>query len=102
MAWRVRATSVRVHAIGLRWRLEAFTDDLSTTVTADTSYDGRVVDLQSDEYSGTSGDEALDFEVCQHIADTLALRNVLQQLDAIDKGRWGRIQQPADRSRWAA
>jgi hypothetical protein len=30
------------------------------------------------------------------------LRDVLQQLAAIDRTRWGRIQKPHDRSRWAA
>lgn len=102
MSWHVRATAVRRHELGLRWTLEAFTDDLTTSVTADTTYDGSLYDLQSDGYTGTCGDEALDWEVGQHIRDTLALRTVLQSLDAIDKGRWGRIQQPADRSRWAA
>jgi hypothetical protein len=76
MSWQVRARAVRQHELGLRWTLEAATEDLTTTVTADTTYDGNIYDLQSDGYLGTSGDDALDFEVGRHIADVLALRNV--------------------------
>ncbi len=100
--WRVRATGVRRHENGLRWTVQAFTDDLDTTVTADTTYAGTVVELQSDGYAGTTGDDALYFEVTQHIADVLSLRTVLQSLDAIDRERFGRVQQPTDRTRWAA
>jgi hypothetical protein len=95
-AWRVRATAVRAHQLGLRWTLEARTDDVEVTVTADTTRGGQVYDLQSDGYVNGTGDEALDWEVAQHIADTLALRAVLSQLDAIGRGRQGR----ADRLRW--
>jgi len=101
MSWRVRATTVRRHDLSLRWTLEASTDDLATIVTADTTHNGRLLDLQSDGYAGTTGDEALDHKVAEHISDVLALRVVLQSLDAIDRERWGRVQQPADR-RWAA
>jgi hypothetical protein len=99
--WRVRATKVNARELGLRWTLQAWTDDLEVTVLADTTRDGSVFDLQSDEYVNTTGDEALDYEVQLHIRDTLALRTVLQSLDAIDGARFGRIQRPADRSRWA-
>ena len=95
--WRVRATAVRVHELGLRWTLDAFTEDLATTVSADTTRDGRVYDLQSDGYFGTTGDEALDWEVQQHLRDVLALRVVTQQLDAVDVGRWGRVLRAGER-----
>jgi hypothetical protein len=71
-------------------------------VTADTSAEGHVIDLQCDGYAGTTGNVELDCEVREHIADVLALRTVLQSLDAIDRRRWGRVQQPQDRRRWAA
>jgi hypothetical protein len=104
MAWRVRAVAVKAQEPPgwLRWTLRASTEDLETMVTADTTPDGRVYDSQSDEYVHTSGDEELDYEVQQHILDTLALRTVSQSLDAIDRERWGRVQQPSDRNRWAA
>jgi hypothetical protein len=95
--WRVRAVTVRGHNYGLRWTLEAATNDLTTTVTADTSHEGAVFDLQCDGYVGTTGDAELDYEVRQHIADVLALRTVLQSLNSIDRRRWGRVQQPKDR-----
>jgi hypothetical protein len=97
MTWRVRATEVRSHELGLRWTLEASTDDLTTTVTADTSAHGALLDLQSDGYSGTTGDPVLDDQVREHIADVLALRTVLLALDQIGQAR-GR----SDRLRWAA
>jgi hypothetical protein len=100
--WRVRAVTVRDFNCGLRWTLDASTNDLTTTITADTSHDGDVVDLQRDDYVGTTGDVELDREVRERIADLLALRTVLQSLNAIDRRRWGRVQQPNDRRRWAA
>lgn len=102
MTWRVGATAVRAHELGLRWSIEARTDDLETTVTADTGPDGRLRDLQSDGYVGTAGDIELDYAVEQHIRDVLALRAVLQGLNEIDQQRWGRVQKPCDRARWAA
>jgi hypothetical protein len=82
---------------GLRWTVEASTNDQTTMVTADTSHEGAVFDLQADRYVGTTGDAELDYEVRQHIGDVLALRTVLQSLNAIDRRRWGRVQQPRDR-----
>jgi hypothetical protein len=96
-AWRVRATAVRAHELGLRWTLEARTDDVEVIVTADTTRAGSVCGLQSDGYIGTTGDEELDYEVEQHIRDVLALSTVLQSLAAIDRGR-----RRSDRLRWAA
>ncbi|HSZ70218.1 MAG TPA: hypothetical protein VK756_07640 [Solirubrobacteraceae bacterium] len=101
MTWRIRTRAVRDHGHGLRWTLYAACDDYTTIVVADSTFDGVLLDVQSDDYAGTTGDAALDFEVGEHIADFLALRSALQSLDEIDRRR-GRVQVPADRSRWAA
>lgn len=97
MSWRVRATEVRPWNGGLRWSLEAWRGDLSTTVTADTHRNGTVYDLQSGPYVGWTGDEELDREVCLHIGNLVAHRKVLRQLDAIERPR-----SRSDRLRWAA
>lgn len=99
--WRVRVREVRRLWGGLRWTIDASTPDLEAVVYADSTAGGSVYDLQSDEYSGTTGDEALDDVVRQCVRDALATRNACQLLDGIDRRRWGRIQLPADR-RWAA
>jgi hypothetical protein len=101
-SWRVRAVNVRECNRGLRWALEAERDGVTAAVTADTSGEGVLSDLQRDGYAGTTGDAELDHEVRKHIADVFALRTVLQSLNAIDRRRWGRVQQPRDRRRWAA
>ena|SRR5438270_11629472 len=87
MTWTVRATGVEQHELGLRWALDAWTSDLTTTVTADSTHQGHVFDFQSDGYYGTAGDEELDYQVALHIRNLLALRNVMQSLDAIDHQR---------------
>jgi hypothetical protein len=97
MTWTVRVRDIRRRVDGLRWTLVASTADLETLVYADTTEAGRVFGLQSDEYIGTSGDPELDYLIGARIRATLATRNSLQQLDAIDKDRWGRVQRPSDR-----
>jgi hypothetical protein len=86
-AWRVRAVGVRQFNHGLRWEVQARRNDEVTIITADTTRDGAVTDLQSDDYVGTTGDPALDREVCEHIADTLAMRSVLASLPRIEVTR---------------
>jgi hypothetical protein len=92
---------VRQRAGGLRWTLVASTDDLETLVYVDTTERGTVLDIQSDSSAGTSGDEELDWLVGEAIRKAIAARYTHQQLDGLDRQRWGRIQQPADR-RWSA
>lgn len=91
MIWSVRATTVKQHELGLRWTLDAWTSDLATTVTADSTHEGHVYDLASDGYHGTTGDEELDYQVALHIRDTIALRTILQTPDAIDHQRSRRV-----------
>lgn len=102
MTWTVSVRDIRRRDRGLRWTLLASTPDLETLVHVDTTERGTVVDMQSDGYYGTSGDEALDWLCSERIRSTLATRNACQLLDGLDRQRWGRIQQPADRARWAA
>ena len=59
------------------------TDELEIAVTADTTRDGRLVDLQTDDHIGTTGNVALDHQVSRHIANLIAARTVLRQLDEI-------------------
>jgi hypothetical protein len=101
VTWTVRVRDIRRRAGGLRWTLVASTPDLETLVWADSTLAGAVFDLQSDEYVGTTGDLELDDLARETIRATLAARGAAQQLDAIDRQRWGRIQQPADRRRAA-
>jgi hypothetical protein len=79
----------------------ASTPDLETLVYVDTTDAGSVFDLNSDEYCGTSGDDELDWLVGDVIQKAIASRNTYQQLDDVDRQRWGRVQRPADR-RWSA
>jgi hypothetical protein len=89
-AWRVRPTEVREWNHGLRWSLEAQRDHVTTIVVADSTRDGSLIDLQSGNYAGTSGDAELDVEVCWLIAATVSQHTVSQQLDAIHGKRYGR------------
>lgn len=102
MIWHVEIRDVRRCNGTLRWTLLASTPDLETLVHADTTERGTLLDLQSDEYVGTSGDEELDHLVAQTIHWAIAARHSLQQFDELDRQRWGRIQQPRDHGRWAA
>jgi hypothetical protein len=102
MTWRARVRDVRRRDGGLRWTLLAFTPDLETLVHVDSTERGTVLDIQSDEYCGTSGDEELDWLAGETIRKAIGTRHTSQQLDGIDRQRWGRIQQPVDRARWAA
>ncbi len=71
-----------------------WTDGTATAATVDTTRAGLVIDVQTDAPS----DGALDQEIREHIADTLARRQVAQQLDAIERQQFGR----SDRLRGAA
>lgn len=102
MSWRVEMQDVRCHDGLLRWTLLASTPDLETLVYVDTTERGGVFDIQSDEYSGTSGDLELDDLSAECIHREIASRHISQSLDGLDRQRWGRIQQPRDRDRWAA
>jgi hypothetical protein len=102
MTWTVRVRDIRRHAGGLRWTLIAATPDLETLLYVDTLESGTVFDMQSDEYSGTSGDAELDDLARECISRSLATRHAAQSLDALERTRWGRVQGPADRARWAA
>ncbi len=95
--FRLLATDVRSHDLGLRWTLRAFADDLAVTITADTTCHGRLVGLQSGSYVGTTGDDELDSAVEQHILDRLAARTIAHQLDAIDAQRADRAQRQGRR-----
>jgi hypothetical protein len=55
-----------------------------TVITCDTTRDGAVTDLQSEDYDGTTGDATLDRQVREHVGDIVALRNVLGQLPRIE------------------
>ncbi len=94
--WRACATAVREHDGGLRWTLDAWTSDLETVVTVDTTRSGHVFDVQSDGYVGTSGDDELDYECRRHIDELLAIRRVLLALDRIERPlhRSDRVRRP--------
>jgi hypothetical protein len=84
-SWHVRATSVREHNGGaLRWTVDAWRNDEVVTITCDTTPAGGVMDLQSEYYAGTTGDATLDVEVREHIADIIAMRDVLRQLPRVE------------------
>jgi hypothetical protein len=100
MTWAVRVRDVRRRAGGLRWTLLASTPDLETLVYVDTTDRGGVLAMQSDEYLHGTGDDELDYLAGVCVRQALATRNSCQLLDGIDRRRWGRIQQPADR-RWS-
>jgi hypothetical protein len=85
-SWHVRATNVGEYNGALRWTLEAWSGDQVVAVTADSSTGGRSIDVQSESYI----DATLDAAVRWHVADTIAQREVLQQLDAIHGRRYGR------------
>jgi len=70
-------------------------------VFADATTGGRVIAVQTHERIGGTGDLELDEQIASHIALALSQRHSLQQLDELDRQRWGRIQLPADR-RWVA
>jgi hypothetical protein len=77
--------------------LDAETDDLATIVVADSTMGGTIYALQSDGYVGTSGDEELDWLVTREIANAVAMRNVSQSLDLVERSRWGRVLTPGER-----
>ena len=80
---------MRASDCGLRWTLEAWCAEETTTVYADTTSDGRVHDLQADHYLGTSGSPELDQEIREHVADAMARHKIAQSLDAINGKRAG-------------
>jgi hypothetical protein len=84
-SWRVRATNVREFNHGLRWEVQARRNDEVTIITADTTRDGGVTDLQSETHVGTTGDATLDVEVRECIADVLAMRDVLRSFPYIER-----------------
>ena len=67
MTWRVRVRDVRRHSGALRWSVAAWTSDLSTMVFLDTTESGLLLDIQSDEYTGTSGNQELDELACEAV-----------------------------------
>jgi hypothetical protein len=101
MSWHVRPIGVREHDGSLRWTLAADTDELTVTVTADTSESGTLFDLQSGDYAGTTGDPRLDHEVERAIRGVIASRAVARELDTIRRGRWGAAHRVPPR-RWPA
>jgi hypothetical protein len=82
--WRIRAVGVRQFNQGLRWEVQARRNDEVTVITCDTTRDGAVTDLQSEDYVGTTGDATLDVEVRECIGDVLALRSVLSSLPRVE------------------
>lgn len=79
--WRVEVRDVRRHDGLLRWTLIANTPDVETLVYVDSTTRGGIVDLQSDEYCGTSGDLELDDLCVERIRREIASRHIAQRLD---------------------
>jgi hypothetical protein len=96
--WRVRAIGVQEFNHSLRWEVEAWNDQVTTIITADSTRGGNLIDIQSENYVGTTGDSTLDVEARTVIADTVAQHTVMRQLDAISGKRLGR----SDRLRFVA
>jgi hypothetical protein len=95
--WQVHVTNVRRFNGGLRWTLAAATEDLETVVTADsTASGGRLLYMQSDEYCGWTGDQALDDLVIEVVEKAVAGRAIHRQIDAIERPR-----ERSDRLRWS-
>jgi hypothetical protein len=93
-AWRVEATGVRERDTGLRWTLQAVTDDAALIVHADSSRAGTVYHVQHGSHDSPV-DLELEAAVRQCVHDVCALHTVLSELDQID----GRRRRRSDRLR---
>jgi hypothetical protein len=91
-----RVIDVRRFNRGLRWTLDAD----GQRVYVDTLATGGVFDTQGAD--GFAVERELDERCRSAVRALLAARHSLQRLDDIDVARWGRIQRPADRARFAA
>jgi len=92
MSFRLRALGVRRFEAGLRWQVEARAEGAEPlVVTADTDDRGGLIDLQSQHFVGSSGDEMLDDQVADYLLNLRAASKVVAQLLEIDgAGRTGR------------
>jgi len=86
VSWRVTVRHVRAHDGGARWTLDATTEEGATTVCADV-IGTTVLWLQSDDFADGTGNTDLDALVIQHIRRLAAHREVVRQLDAIERAQ---------------
>ncbi|HEY4810905.1 MAG TPA: hypothetical protein VIH71_07605 [Solirubrobacteraceae bacterium] len=91
----LKATSVRRYDTGLRWHLKT-AGNTPLEITADTTFDGALLDLQVDRYTETAGDR-LGHEVQECLLDALATRKISASLDEIDRSRFGRVLSSGER-----
>jgi hypothetical protein len=70
------------HWGGLRWTFDAVWDDRRTRAHAQTSTDGHLLDLQTDDgCSGSTGVPELDDRIVQHIRRIIIFHDTLRILD---------------------
>lgn len=61
----------------LRWRIQArYSDGRCLLVIAESTTEGLVLDLQAADHAGTTGDAALDDQVCEYIGNCAAYGRV--------------------------
>jgi hypothetical protein len=101
MSVSLRTREVRRRPDAIRWVIEVTGEDGHQVIAADATAGGRVFALQSTTGYERPGAELQEL-IGRHVARTVEQRHVAQLLDEVDLRRWGRVQRPSDRRRWAA
>jgi hypothetical protein len=81
--WRVQARSVGSrNGYNLSWTLDAAFGPERYLVTAESSHDGQVADIQCGARCGTTGNPDLDAIVIEKIEAAVRMHDVMRDLDA--------------------